>query len=138
MTSSLSRRREPSTALGAQHPPSGLAFQRVDVLGELGGDHDLVGVRGEGFADEFLVGVWTVDLGGVEECDAAVHGGPDQRDHFLPVRLVAVATGHRHTASPIAETSKPLLPKVRLFMFMLLSSWKGWASSRLPGKHDPV
>ena len=60
--------------VGAQHPAAGLAVDRVDVLGELGGDHDLVGERGERLADELLVGVRPVDLGGVEERDAEVDG----------------------------------------------------------------
>ena len=53
-----------------QHPSARLAFDRVDVLGELGGDHDLVADGCERLADEFLVGVRSVDLGGVEERDA--------------------------------------------------------------------
>jgi hypothetical protein len=52
--------------LGAQHPAARLPFDGIDVRSELGGDHDLVGVGPEGFADEFLTGVRTVDLGGVE------------------------------------------------------------------------
>ena len=50
--------------------------------------------------DELLVGVRAVDLGGVEEGDAAVHRGAEQRDHLLPVGLVAVAAGHAHAAQP--------------------------------------
>jgi hypothetical protein len=84
--------------LRAQHPPSGLAFDWVDVLGELGGDHDLVTVWRKGFADEFLVGVRTVDLSGVEERDTKVHGPMEQGDHVLPVRHSAVAAGHGHAA----------------------------------------
>ena len=52
---------------------------------ELGGDDDLVAERCEGFADEFLVDERAVDLGGVEEGDAALDRRPDQRDHLLPV-----------------------------------------------------
>ncbi len=37
------------------------------------------------FAHEFLVRVRAVDLGGVEEGDAALDGRPDQRDHLLLV-----------------------------------------------------
>ena len=48
--------------------------------------------------DELLVDERAVDLGGIEERDAVVHGGVDQRDHLLPVGLVAVATGHAHAA----------------------------------------
>ena len=84
--------------LGAQHPAARLALDRVDVLGELGGDHDLVGVRGERLTDELLVGVRPVDLGGVEERDAEVDGTVEQGDHVLPVRHAAVAAGHGHAA----------------------------------------
>ena len=80
--------------------PLGLRSTGIDVPAELGRDHHLVPVRGERLADELLVGVRTVDLGGVEEGDAAVHSGADQRDHLLPVRLVAVAAGHAHAAQP--------------------------------------
>ena len=85
---------------GRQHPAPGLAFGRVDVLRELGGDDDSVAERGESLADQLLVGVGAVDLGGVEEGDAAVDGGMEQRDHLLPVRAAAVAAGHAHAAEP--------------------------------------
>jgi len=84
----------------ARDPPSRLAFSRIDVPPELGGDHNLPLVRGKCFADEFLVGVGAVDLRGVEEGDAPLHSGAYQRDHFLPVGLVAVATSHAHAAQP--------------------------------------
>jgi hypothetical protein len=84
----------------AGDPPARLAFDRVDVPAELGGDHDLALVRGEGLADEFLVGVGAVDLGGIEEGDATVHRGADERDHLLPVGPIAVPASHAHTAQP--------------------------------------
>ena len=84
----------------ARDPPARLALDRVDVPPELGGDHDLTPERGQRLADEFLVDVRTVDLGGVEERDAAVDCGADQRDHLLPVGRVAVAAGHAHAAQP--------------------------------------
>ena len=43
----------------------------LDVPAELGGDHDLVAQRRERLADQLLVDVRAVDLGGVEERDAA-------------------------------------------------------------------
>ena len=64
--------------VGGQHPPAGLTFGRVDVGREFGGDDDLVVEGCESFADQFLVGVWAVDLGGVEERDTAVDGGVEQ------------------------------------------------------------
>ena len=84
----------------AGDPASRLALDGIDVPAELGRDHHLVLVRGERLAHQLLVGVRTVDLGGVEEGHPAVHSGADQRDHLLPVRLVAVAAGHAHAAQP--------------------------------------
>jgi len=80
---------------------AGRAARLVEPEPELGGDHDLVTYRGEGLADEFLVEVGPVDLGGVEERDTAVHRGPDEPDHLLPVPGVgAVALAHPHAAKP--------------------------------------
>jgi hypothetical protein len=63
-------------------------------------NHDLVGVRRQGFADEFLIGVRTVDLSGVEERDTEVDGPMKQGNHVLPVRHPAVAAGHGHATEP--------------------------------------
>ena len=104
MASTPSRCSEPSTTcliLGpARDPAARLALDRIDVPAELGGDDDLVPEGGQCLADQFLVDVRAVHLGGVEEGDAAVHGGADQRDHLLPVGLLAVAAGHAHAAQP--------------------------------------
>jgi len=56
--------------------------------------------RGEGFAHEFLVCVWTIDLGRIEECDAAFDGSPYQRDHLLLVFGRAIGKAHSHAAEP--------------------------------------
>ena len=58
----------------------------IDVESELGGDDDLVAERSERLADEFLVGERAIDLGGVEEGDAALDGCAKQSDHLLLVR----------------------------------------------------
>jgi hypothetical protein len=86
--------------VGREHPAAWLAVDRVDVLGELGGDHHLAGVRGERLADELLVEVRPIDLGGVEERDTLFHGPTQQGDRVVPVRRAAVAAGHRHAAQP--------------------------------------
>ena len=83
---------------GTEHATPGLALGRVDVLGELGGDHHPVCVRGQGFAEELLIDVRPVDLGGVEERDAEVDGPVQQRDHVLAIGHGAVAAGHGHAA----------------------------------------
>src|SRR4029077_16018086 len=47
---------------------------------ELGGEHDLVPAVPDGPADELLVVIRAVDLGGVEEGDAEVEGPVDGAD----------------------------------------------------------
>jgi hypothetical protein len=54
------------------------AWPSIDIEAELGGDHDLVPHRCERFADHFLVGEGAIDLGGVEEGDAAIVSLADQ------------------------------------------------------------
>ena len=63
--------------LGAA-PQAGLVPVGVEGEAELGGDDDLVAHGCQRLADQLLVGVGTVDLGGVEEGDAAVDGPPQQ------------------------------------------------------------
>src|SRR5262249_19844951 len=66
------------------------------------------------FADEFLVGEGAVDLGGVEEGDAEVHGGADELDPllFIDGRAVAEAQAHaaeaqgRHLQAALAECAR--------------------------------
>ena len=63
--------------------PAGASRSRVEA--ELRGDHDLVADGGERLADELFVGERAVDLGGVEERDAAFDGGAEEREHLLSV-----------------------------------------------------
>ncbi len=82
------------------------ARRRIDVEAELGGDHDLVAERRQRLADEFLVGERAVDLGGVEEGDAALDGRADQRD-----RLPASRRPDRSRSSgPCSRGRWPRLP----------------------------
>jgi hypothetical protein len=70
-----------------------------DVPAELGGDDDPVAHRFERLADEFLVDVGAIDLGGVEEGDAALDGTAQDTDHLVAVaRVRAVALAHPHAA----------------------------------------
>ena len=88
---------DPLDLLGAAVEPDRLAV--LDAPAELRGDHDLVAYRGERLADEFLVDVWAVDLGGVEEGDAALDRAAQDGDHRVPVAGVGpVALGHAHGA----------------------------------------
>ena len=52
----------------------------AEVEPELGGDDHLVAERGEGLADQLLVRERAVDLGGVEERDAALDGRPQMSE----------------------------------------------------------
>ena len=79
--------------IGALHPPV------HDVPAELRGHLHLVADRRDRLTHEFLVDVGAIDLGGVDERDALVHGVPDHVDHVVAVsRVGAVAHGHPHRA----------------------------------------
>ena len=54
-----------------------------DVESELGGDHHPIAERPQRLADDFFIGVRTVDFRGVEEGDAAFDRLADQRDAVL-------------------------------------------------------
>ena len=55
-------------------PAAALAGRQIDVEAELGRDHHLVTDGRERLADQFLVGERAIDLGGIEEGDAALDG----------------------------------------------------------------
>ena len=92
----------------------------IELEPELGGDHHLLAERGEGFAHELLVRERAVDLGGVEERDAAFDGRPNQRDHLLLVRGRAVAEAHAHAAEPEGRDFQVALSKFALLHCFLL------------------
>jgi len=77
-----------------------LAGIRVDVMAELGGNHDVFAERSQGFADEFLIPERAIVFRGVEEGNAVLDGGADDRDHLVLVRLLSVGVGHAHAAEP--------------------------------------
>ena len=109
MVSTLSRLSEPSTAClmcsgrlfrpGAALHPAGIEIG-IQVEPELGGDHHLLAEGSEGFAHKLFVQERAVDLGGVEERDAAFHGRAQQRGHLLFVFGRAVGKAHPHAAEP--------------------------------------
>jgi hypothetical protein len=64
---------------------------------ELGRHHDLVAAAVDGAAEEFLVGVGPVDLGGVEQGNTEVEGSVDGADGLGVVAARAgVGVGHPH------------------------------------------
>ena len=112
MTSTLSRLSEPSTAClmcsGRLFRPAfpGRLSSPLEVEPELGGDHHLPAEGGEGLAHELFVRERAVDLGGVEERDAAFDGRPEQRGHLLLVLGRAVAK----SSCPCSRARGPRLP----------------------------
>jgi hypothetical protein len=64
------------------------------IEAELGGDHDFAAERRKRLAHEFFVEEWAVDLGGIEEGDAAVNGGVEKIRHLLFVFGRAVGKAH--------------------------------------------
>ena len=101
----------------ARHPPSWLTLDGIDVPAEFGGDHHLTPVRRERLADEFLVGVRTVDLGGVEEGDAAVDGGAGSA-RSSPADRACRCSRRSCSCSPARSRTPPgrCVPRVRLSM----------------------
>ncbi|TVU13707.1 hypothetical protein EJB05_37127, partial [Eragrostis curvula] len=59
-------------------------------------------------AEEFLVGVGPIDVGGVEERDAGGGGVVDERDHVGLRLRRAVVSGHAHAAKAKGRDLKPL------------------------------
>jgi hypothetical protein len=70
----------------------------VDVEPEFGGHQNVVADRRQRFADELLVDVGAVSLGGVEQGDAAFGGVPDHGQRFRPFRGCAEAEAQSHAA----------------------------------------
>ena len=77
--------------------PIGIEFEA-----ELGGDHYLVPERSESFAHEFFILEWTVGFRGIEECNAALNGGPDKGSSYHPPG--AEASGQTDESSAASTT----------------------------------
>ena len=74
---------------------------------ELRGQHHLVAAVLDGSADEFLVGVGTVDLGGVDVGDAEVQRPVDGADRLgVAAGSDVVVARHRHGAESYAGDVK--------------------------------
>ena len=141
MTSTLSRLSEPSaTSLMC----SGRLFrpdQPGDPSGselepELGGDHHLLAEGGEGFAHEFFVRVRAVDLGGVEEGDAAFDGRPEQGNHLLLVLGRAVGEAHPHAAEADGRDFQAAVSEFALLHVVPPDSIPNFASMRGRARPD--
>ena len=64
---------------------------------EFRGENDFVAASGNRAADELFIASEAVDIGGVEQGDAAIDGGMNRGDGFGFVRR-AVEFGHAHAA----------------------------------------
>ena len=73
---------------------------RRDIEAELCGDGHLISQWRKRFADEFFVRERPVDLGRVEECDAAFDSGSKKGDHLLFVRRGTIGKAHSHATEP--------------------------------------
>ena len=78
----------------------------VEVEPELRGDHHLPAKRRQRLAHQFFVDERAVDLGRIEERDAAFHRGPDHRDHLLLVLRPA----RNQSSFPCSRAREPRLP----------------------------
>src|SRR6266480_4765838 len=76
--------------------------------------------RCQRLAHELFVGVRTVYLGGIEECDTAFHGRADERDHRRFVRWDTVALAHPHAAEPEGRDFEIALSKFAVLHASLL------------------
>jgi hypothetical protein len=90
----------------------------VELVAELGGQHDLVAALGQHAGEQPLVGQGAVDVGGVEEGDAQVEGAV-QRGGRLGVVEGAVPGAHAHAAQALGGDGEALC-------------------SECAGVHDPI
>jgi hypothetical protein len=93
----------------------GFASNEIGVLGRTqaaapAGDTP----AGEGLADEIFVCEWAVNLGRVEERDAAFDGCPEKRGHLLLVFGWTVGKTHSHAAQPDGRDFQITLSKFAL------------------------
>ncbi len=70
----------------------------IGLKAELGGNDDVFAERSEGFANDFFIDVRAIDLGRVEEGNAAFHGSADELDSFGLFRRRAEAEAQAHAA----------------------------------------
>ncbi len=92
----------------------------AEVEPELGGDHHLLADGSESFAHEFLVRERAIHFGSVEEGDAALHGGPEQRDHLLLVLGRTVGKAHAHAAQAEGRDFQVALSEFAFLHWFLL------------------
>ena len=121
--------------VGAQALQRGLG-DRPDVFGaavdalrrvaaeepELGGDHDFIAERGDGLAEQLLVGALAIGFGRVEKGDATLERAANQREAGLLVGRGAVAVAQAHAAETECGYLEAALSKNALFHGSSLSA----------------
>src|SRR5262245_49950334 len=105
----------PQTAFNGAADVAGRAIRAapravgIDSKTELGGDDDAVARDlAEEPADEFLVGPWSVDFGGVEEIAAELEVAMEDAEGFVVVGG-AISPGHAHAAEAQGRNGGTLL-----------------------------
>ncbi len=99
---------------------AGLGALLVEGEPELRGDDHLLAERAQGVADELLVDVRAVDLGGVEQGDAPLDGAAEDGDHLVAVAGIgAEALAHSHAAEPDGRDLEPITERALLHLLLL-------------------
>src|SRR4029077_19482814 len=101
----------------------------LNVETELGGDDHPVAQRRQRLADEFFVGEWAVDFGGIEEGDAALHGRAQHGNHLLLVSGGAVREAHSHAAQAEGGDFQVAVSQFSLLHGDLLRRWMRYGDS---------
>src|SRR5439155_13274561 len=89
----------------------------VGFPSELRRDYDFPAKRSECFAYQLFVDERAVYLGGIEERDASVHSGVQQRNHLLLVFGRPVGPAHSHAAEAESRNFKIAFSQFALLHF---------------------
>ena len=111
-----------------------LAGLWINIEAELGGDHHLIAHRRQRLAHHLFIGERAIDLGGVEEGDAAFRRRADQGD---PVRLaerMTVAEIQPHAAKAQGRNLQAALTQYALFHRLFLIGGRGGHAAAMRGR----
>ena len=89
----------------------------VDIEAELCGNHHLVPHRLQRFTDHFLIGEGAIDLGGVEEGNAALYCSADQPDTLVLTERSGIAEVQPHAAEADGRDFQITFSKFARFHF---------------------
>ena len=89
----------------------------VDIEAELCGNHHLIPHRLQRFTDHFLIGEGAIDLGGVEEGNAALYRRADQRDTLVLTERSGIAEVQPHAAEADGRDFQITFSKFACFHF---------------------